>query len=78
MACVEGTTNLHSHLELKHSSSVAECSGNEAGMKQLKLGNYKKCSRAKNTTARTAEYIARDLQPISTNSEKVFGSFYNT
>lgn len=63
-----GTTNLHNHLESKHPSSVAECSGKEAGKKQLTLGDCKKCppKRAKNITVRVAEYIARNLRPIST------------
>ena len=68
LAYAWGTTNLHNHLELKHSSSVAESSGKEAGKKQLMLSNCKKCppKRAKNITARIAEYIARDLRQIFT------------
>ena len=67
MAYAGGTTNLHNHLESKHPSSVAESSGKEAGKKQLTLSDCKKCppERAKNITAYVAEYIARDLCPIS-------------
>ena len=67
LAYAGGTTNLHNHLESKHPSSVAD-SGKEAGKKHLTLSDYKKCppERAKNVTVRVAEYIARDLCPIST------------
>ena len=68
LAYMAGTTNLHNHLESKHPSSVAESNGKEAGKKQLTLSDCKKCPPewAKNITARVAEYIARDLRPIST------------
>ena len=68
LAYAGGTTNLHNHLESKHPSSVVESSGKEAAKKQLMLSDYKKCppERAKNITVHVAEYIARDLRPIST------------
>ena len=43
LAYAGGTTNLHNHLKSKHLSSLAECSGKEAGKKQLTLGDCKKC-----------------------------------
>lgn len=74
LAYAGGTTNLHNHFKLKHPSSVAECSGKEAGKKQLTLGDCKKYhpERAKNITARIAEYIARDLRPISSVNGRGF------
>ena len=66
-----GTTNLQSHLRAKHSKEYNEATGTsvEAGPKQKTLsGSYfKRCppDRANKITTLIAEFVSRDLRPIS-------------
>ena len=64
-----GTTNLQSHLQAKHPEEY-KCytNHNDSSSKQISLENmFQKCSpqRAAAITDKIAEFIAKDLRPLS-------------
>ena len=59
-----GTSNLHNHLEAKHPSHVEK----DEDKKQFTLAGFKNClpARSNDITMLIAEFVARDMRPIST------------
>ena len=64
LAYAGGTTNLHNHLEAKHPSYLEK----DEEKKQLTLPGFKNCppARSNKITMLVAEFVARDMRPIST------------
>ena len=60
-----GTSNLHNHVKAKYPSHLTE---KDQEKKQLILPRFKNCppARANNITLLVAEFVARDMHPIST------------